>query len=159
MTTDFARRSDYANAVVVQSDGKLLAGGHATYSRTNGRNRLAVARYNVDGTLDTTFSGDGKQTTNFTRRNDPVMNLGLQPDGKVVAAGISTSDGSHLNVALARWNARREPQRRWVSDDGLHPAARRRLLLEATMDENTISWSNLPCRAGRRTRNSPRRET
>ena len=99
MTTDFARRSDYANAVVVQSDGKLLAGGYATYSRTNGLNRFAVARYNVDRTLDTTFSGDGKQTTNFARRNDPVMDLGLQPDGKVVAAGISTSDGSHPNVA------------------------------------------------------------
>jgi uncharacterized delta-60 repeat protein len=105
VTTDFARRGDYANAVVVQADGKLVAGGYATYSRTNGRNRFAVARYNAEGTLDTTFSGDGKQTTDFTRRNDPALDLTLQLDGKIVAAGISNSDGSNPNVALARYNA------------------------------------------------------
>ena len=105
VTADFARRGDYANAVVVQADGKLVAGGYATYSRTNGFNRFAVARYNADGTLDTSFSGDGKQTTDFTRRNDPALDLTLQPDGKIVAAGISKADGSNPNVALARYNA------------------------------------------------------
>jgi uncharacterized delta-60 repeat protein len=104
VTTDFARRRDYANAVVAQADGDVVAGGYATYSRTNGRSRFALARYNADGTLDTSFSGDGKLTTNFTRRNDPVMDLALQSDGKVVAGGISSSDGSNPNFALARYD-------------------------------------------------------
>jgi uncharacterized delta-60 repeat protein len=105
VTTDFARKRDFANAVVVQVDGKLMAGGYAHYSRTNGRGRFALVRYNADGTRDMTFSSDGKVTTNFSRRNDVVTDLTLQPDGKIVAAGISRSDGSNPNVALARYNA------------------------------------------------------
>jgi uncharacterized delta-60 repeat protein len=105
VTTDFARRRDYANVVAVQADGKIVAGGYAEYSRTTGRNRFAIARYDANGTLDTAFNSDGKLTTNVTRRNDVVMDLGLQPDGKIVAAGISSSDGSNPNVALARYAA------------------------------------------------------
>jgi uncharacterized delta-60 repeat protein len=105
VTTSFTRGRDYANEVVVQADGKIVAGGYATYSRTNGRDRFALARYNADGTLDPTFGGHGKLTTNFTRRNDVVLDLALQPDGKIVAAGISASDGSNSRFALARYDA------------------------------------------------------
>ena len=103
VATDFVRRRDYANAIVVQADGKLVAGGYATYSRTNGRDRFALARYNADGTLDTTFSSDGKLTTDFTRRNDVVLDLELQPDGRIVAVGLSSADGSNSSFALARY--------------------------------------------------------
>ena len=105
VTTSFTRGRDFANEVVVQGDGKLVAGGYASYSRTNGRSRFALARYNADGTLDMTFGGDGKVTTNFTRRNDVVLDLALQPDAKIVAAGISASDGSNSKFGLARYNA------------------------------------------------------
>ena len=104
VTTSFTRGRDYANEVVVQADGKLVAGGYATYSRTNGRDRFALARYNADGTLDPTFGGDGKLTTNFTRRNDVVLDLELQPDGRIVAVGLSSADGSNSSFALARYN-------------------------------------------------------
>ena len=103
VATDFVRRRDYANAVVVQADGKLVAGGYATYSRTNGRDRFSLARYNADGTLDTTFSSDGKLTTDFTRRNDVVLDLELQPDGRILAVGLSSADGSNSSFALARY--------------------------------------------------------
>ncbi len=55
---DFNGLSDYANDVVIQSDGHILVMGEAFVSG-NGYD-LAVARFNVDGTLDTTFDGDGK---------------------------------------------------------------------------------------------------
>src|SRR5207249_4228790 len=47
-------------SVAAQADGKILVAGHSY----NGANYdFAVARYNADGTLDTSFSGDGKLTT------------------------------------------------------------------------------------------------
>jgi uncharacterized delta-60 repeat protein len=88
----------------VQTDGKIVAGGYAHYSVANGRSRFALVRYNADGTRDMTFSSDGRVTTNFSRRNDVVIDLALQADGKIVAAGISRADGSNPNVALARYN-------------------------------------------------------
>ena len=103
VTTSFTRGRDYANEVVVQADGRIVAGGYAAYSRTKGRDRFALARYNVDGTLDVSFGGDGKVTTDFTRRNDVVLDLAMQPDGKIVAVGIAGSDGSNPNFAIARY--------------------------------------------------------
>jgi uncharacterized delta-60 repeat protein len=105
VTTSFTRGRDFANEVVVQADGKLVAGGYASYSRTNGSSRFALARYDADGMLDPTFGGDGKVTTNFTRRNDVVLDLALQPDGKIVAAGIAASDGSNSKFGLARYDS------------------------------------------------------
>ncbi len=116
VTTDFARKGDFANAIAIQADGKLVAGGFATYSRAKGRNRFALARYSANGALDLTFSGDGKQTTNFTRRNDPVFDLTLQPDGKIVAAGVASWEGSNPNFALARYSADGTPDSSFGGD-------------------------------------------
>src|SRR5262245_24776778 len=64
VTTDFAGLSDTAYAVAVQPDGKIVAAGSAVFA---GRGfDFAVARYNIDGSLDASF---GKVTTDF----DPVM--------------------------------------------------------------------------------------
>ena len=58
-TTDFGGSSE-AKAVVVQPDGKVVVVG-ATFRDF----APALARYKPNGTLDTSFSGDGKQTTDF----------------------------------------------------------------------------------------------
>src|SRR4051812_4954882 len=60
-TTDFGAR-DTGEAVAMQPDGKIVVVGSTTPGGDAGS--FAVARYNADGTPDTTFSGDGKQTTN-----------------------------------------------------------------------------------------------
>jgi hypothetical protein len=66
--------------------------------------RFALARYNTDGTLDTTFSGDGKVTTNFTSGNDFAWGMAIQGgDDKIVAVG--RSGGSGGKFALARYLA------------------------------------------------------
>ena len=99
VTTDFTRREDLAYAVAIQSDGKIVAAGRAG----GGRGRFALARYNVDGTLDATFSGDGKALTNFSRNDDFAAGVAVQSDGKIVAVGVA---GGYLtcNFALARYN-------------------------------------------------------
>ena len=52
------------------------------------------------GTLDPSFSGDGKTMTDFSPQDDFVWDVALQSDGKIVAAGGS-ADGA--NFALARY--------------------------------------------------------
>ncbi len=83
---DRLRRRLRRAAVALQADGKIVAVGIA--SGTDGD--FALARYNPDGSLDTSFSGDGKQTTDFgrPRRGDGVA---LQGDGKIVVVGSGGS--------------------------------------------------------------------
>jgi uncharacterized delta-60 repeat protein len=104
VTSDFGGRREFANAIAVQADGKLLAGGLVRFSKTAGRNRFELVRYNVDGTRDTGFSGDGRATTDFTRWHDSVQGLVVQVDGNIVVAGVAGYGGSNPNFALARYD-------------------------------------------------------
>lgn len=49
---------------------------------------MAVARYNSDGTLDTSFEGDGMALVDFGDEAS-ARAVALQPDGKIVLAGGS----------------------------------------------------------------------
>lgn len=96
--TDFTGSTDAANDVKVQPDGKIVAAGYAT---TSGTQNFALARYNADGTLDTTFSGDGKVETNMRLLGDDSVNaLAIQSNGRIVAVG----DIGNIDFALARYN-------------------------------------------------------
>lgn len=68
--------------LAIQSDGKIITGG-------NNVNGFAfVARYNVNGSLDSSFASVGYVTTQFVDgRNSNVQALAIQADGKIVAAG------------------------------------------------------------------------
>ena len=97
-TTDFGG-FDEANAVAIQGDGKIVAVGSTDFSD------FALARYNANGSLDTTFSGDGKQTTSFPGF-DQAKGLALQGDGKIIAVGGTGDDdpSGAVDFALARYN-------------------------------------------------------
>src|SRR5947208_2656862 len=72
LTTDFGSKQDFALGLALQADGKIVAAG---VSAANGTNpKFALTRYNADGTLDTTFSGDGKVTTDFQSGNLDAAN-------------------------------------------------------------------------------------
>ena len=99
-TTSFGDFSG-ATALARQSDGKLVVVG---YTATNGMSGydydFALARYNPDGSLDTTFDGDGKVTTDFGTNADIANAVAIQPsDGKIVVAGFS-----NLQMAVARYD-------------------------------------------------------
>jgi uncharacterized delta-60 repeat protein len=100
LTTDFAGGSDRAYALAVQSDGKIIAAGYATGASVD----FALARYNADGSLDTTFDGDGKLSTDFAGNGDIIYSVELQVDGKIVAAGYNNNP-TNDDFALARYNA------------------------------------------------------
>ncbi len=100
-TTDFGTAFDEATGVALQPDGRIVVGGFTGFAG----GRFALARYNPDGSLDMSFSGDGKQTTSFPGF-DEAAGVALQPDGKVVAVGGTGADeGCGANdFALARYN-------------------------------------------------------
>lgn len=99
VTTDFGA-TDYIAAIVLQSDGKIVAGGTTVIANPGARN-FALARYDNNGSLDTSFGNGGKVTTNFGAYSDDdgLNTIALQPDGKIVAAGTATGD-----FAIARYN-------------------------------------------------------
>jgi uncharacterized delta-60 repeat protein len=111
VTTAFGAADDIANAAVVQPDGKLVVAGQAW----NGTNwDFALARYNPDGSLDTSFDTDGKVTTNFVGGHDVAMGVALMPDGRIVAGGYSFS--GNYDFAVARYNADGSPDNTFDSD-------------------------------------------
>jgi uncharacterized delta-60 repeat protein len=87
LMTDLNRSTDLANAVAVQSDGKLVVVGQTYKNNDYSTEDFAVARYNTDGTLDTTFGRGGKVRTDFPGLAAVPSSVVIQPDGKIVVAG------------------------------------------------------------------------
>jgi uncharacterized delta-60 repeat protein len=99
--TDFTRLHDEAIDVSFQQDEKILVGGEAGYRLNRAANsRFALARYNTNGSLDQSFSGDGKLATNFTRKEDGASRILAQQDEKIVAAGYAAGGAT---FAIARY--------------------------------------------------------
>ncbi len=92
------------NTAAIQSDGKILAAGSAI---VNGVSNFAVARYNTNGSPDSSFSGDGKQTIHISSINtgderstwEDANLITIQKDGKIIIAGLSS-----LDLFLIRYN-------------------------------------------------------
>jgi uncharacterized delta-60 repeat protein len=99
LTTDVTHRSDIAYGLAVQPDGKIVVGGSA------GDDRIALVRYTSEGSLDTSFSGNGKLTTDLTRYGDFAWSIALQPDGKIVAAGDAGVGGPNGRMAVVRYGS------------------------------------------------------
>ena len=93
-----------ANAVVVQPDGKVVAAGHANPTQGSTDADIALARYNTDGSLDTSFGSGGRVTTSFPNASAYASALLLQPDGRLVAVGEAfPPDAVDSDVALVRY--------------------------------------------------------
>ena len=99
-TVALGSTQDYARAVLVQPDGKIIAVGE---SYTAGGADFGLARFNPDGTLDTTFDGDGKVTTDFAGAYDLAYGAAIQADGKIIATGLAESGGNYV-FGVARYN-------------------------------------------------------
>jgi uncharacterized delta-60 repeat protein len=97
---------DLANAVAIQPDGKILVGGYSAAGNSSSYStRFLVARFNANGTLDTTFGGGtGRVITNVGTGQCTVYGLAVQSDGKIVASG-DAFDGTSSGFAVARYNA------------------------------------------------------
>ncbi len=102
VTTAFGNADPQILDLMVQSDGKIIALGHTTLNiGQTGERGMTLARYNTDGSLDTTFDGDGKIITNAL--GGQIAEGAIQPDGKIVVAGRGFVSGT-MNIAVVRFN-------------------------------------------------------
>jgi uncharacterized delta-60 repeat protein len=94
-----------ATAIAIQPDGKIVAAG--TYHTGDFANiyHMAIARYHVDGRIDSTFGTDGLVTPELGF-SEEINDMVLQPDGKIIVAGAISNDLSGVeSFMLARFNS------------------------------------------------------
>jgi uncharacterized delta-60 repeat protein len=112
VTTPIGLGDDRANALVLQKNGKAIAAG-STFNGSN--DDFALVRYNTDGSLDSTFGGDGIVTTSLGPGDDEAYALVLQINQKPVAVG-RTWNGSNMDFALARYDTNGSPNSEFGSN-------------------------------------------
>ncbi len=95
--------NSFITSIKIQSDGKIVAAGQATVS---GVNQFAIARFNSDGSLDTSFgSPNGFVTFQIPGSTTSQINaIAIQSDGKIVASGQATIGGV-VQFTVARFNS------------------------------------------------------
>jgi uncharacterized delta-60 repeat protein len=107
VTTDFSGKIDRAAGMVLQIDGKIVLAGAANLT-TGSTGDFGLARYNPNGSLDSTFGAGGKIITDFDLNVDSAKGVALQSDNKIVAAGV-TQHFSGSDFALVRYLATAQP--------------------------------------------------
>ncbi|MGE7388404.1 calcium-binding protein [Streptomyces sp. NPDC004126] len=108
VATDFGGGGyDESRGMVIQPDGKIVTVG-LTVPAAGGYSDFALARYNPDGSLDTTFNGDGDNDgriqTDLRGGDDVADAVAVQPDGKLVVAGYSAEPDTAGSFTVARFN-------------------------------------------------------
>jgi len=92
-----------ATSAALQSDGKLVVAGGYKNEGTPGE--FAFARYEADGKLDPTFGTGGIVHTSLGSAESFAISVGIQTDGKIVAAGYFYTAHRNKDFAVARYNA------------------------------------------------------
>jgi uncharacterized delta-60 repeat protein len=108
--TDFNNQDDKVNHIILQPNGKIILAGY-TSDPPNFEIDMALARYDISGTLDDTFGSNGKLTLNIGEVGfwQSVRSVALQTDGKILAAGYTeiydeVNESLDNNFALVRFD-------------------------------------------------------
>jgi uncharacterized delta-60 repeat protein len=101
LTTSFSEKGSYPSDMLSQSDGKILLSPRYHFFGSVDKCDMGVARFNYDGTADTTFGINGKVTTKIGTKSSNTEAITLQQNGKIVLVG-STEDTSY---ALVRYHS------------------------------------------------------
>lgn len=78
---------DEAHALALQPDGKIVVVGSTVAVSGSSQSDFAIARYNSDGSLDTSFGNGGKVTVDFDTIDDVANAVVIQSDNKIVVGG------------------------------------------------------------------------
>jgi type II secretion system protein G len=85
-----------ANAIALQPDGKIVVAGSVNPGEAR---NFSLLRFNQDGSLDTSFNGEGALITSVSLGDDEALALGILADGRIVAGGYSFN-GKNRDFAL-----------------------------------------------------------
>lgn len=99
---DIAGAHDFAQAMGLQLDGRIVIAG---YARVGGTNDFAVARLESDGSADTSFGVGGVATAAILSDNDEARAMLIQPNGKIVLAGYARNGSAVNEFAVARFES------------------------------------------------------
>jgi uncharacterized delta-60 repeat protein len=95
--------TEHLYAIGIDASGKILAAGAASFGGNNPV--FALARFNTNGTLDTSFGSQGVVLTNVNASADAAgRGIVIQPDGKILVAGYGRS-GSTTEFVVARYDS------------------------------------------------------
>ena len=109
VTTDIGSSSNFASAVALQTDGKIVVVGNAFVNSFAATSDIAVLRYNTNGSLDTTaFGSPNGYVTTSIGAFDNGFAVAVEPGGKIVVAGNADA-GMGDRLALLRYNANGSP--------------------------------------------------
>src|SRR5688500_8189370 len=97
VTTDASGIGDTIYSIAIQPDGKIVATG-------TGASNLVTARYNADGSLDTSFAQAGIATVDYFGYTDFASDVAIDKDGKIVVVGGSIPVGGQRQWVLLRYN-------------------------------------------------------
>jgi uncharacterized delta-60 repeat protein len=97
-TTTPIGTTDDGSSIALQPDGKIILAGLVNMTNYD----FGLARYNTDGSLDTSFNYTGKITTDIAAGNDYTRAVLVQPNGRVIIAGSGTVAGKSV-FALIRY--------------------------------------------------------
>lgn len=114
--TTISDRDDYINSIAVQADGKIVVGG----SGGPGQDYFILARYSQNGTLDNSFDGDGIVFTTFGTQIQHLRRIVIQPDGKIVSAGVARLGANYDDIALTRHHSNGSPDNSFDGDGKLN---------------------------------------
>src|SRR5437762_779239 len=106
--------NDAVNVVIPQPDGKVVAAGRFTFANTVFRNR--IARFNFDGSLDTSFDPG-------TGADGEIIAAVLQSDGRIIVAGRFTSFNGFTHNGICRLNADGSVDQTFGLGNGINNAA------------------------------------
>ena len=87
----------------------------AGYTSVGSNNHFAVVRYNINGSPDSSFNGNGKQTANLGSDMQIGNSVAIQSNGKIVVAGY-TLNGTYNDFAIARFNTNGSPDNTFDND-------------------------------------------
>ena len=121
--TDFR---DIAVGLGVQAGGRIVAAGRCEVAQNLWD--FCALRYLADGSLDTSFAGDGIVTTDFASSSDQAISSAMHPDGRLVLVG--QCGAPPVDFCLARYQ----------SDDATPPVVT--ITIDAADTQATTGWYN-----------------
>jgi uncharacterized delta-60 repeat protein len=107
-TAGFGTGFSSATANDVALDGTDIVAVGSVFNGADTFNDFAVARFDSNGELDSSFAGDGRQTTDFNEESDVAVGVDVDSAGRVVAVGTANPPGNVDPLAIARYDSNGE---------------------------------------------------